>query len=281
MKTAILVFQCLDKKGIISKIVNFISEQDANIIYADQHSTNPENGYFFIRIEFCFNKKDLTFSKLKKEFAPIASHFNAQWDIFNKNKRLKMGLLVSKPDHCLSDLLYRWKSNELNVDIPFVISNYDTHKDLLQQYGIPLYIIDVNNKITAEKEILKIAKQADFLVLARYMQILSPDFLKKYKKDIINIHHSFLPSFKGANPYLRAYKLGVKVIGATSHFVTENLDEGPIIEQIVDRVSHCDAVEDLKRKGKTLEQLALAQAIHLYLDYRITKYKNRTIVFHK
>jgi formyltetrahydrofolate deformylase len=279
MKTGVLIFQCLDQKGIVAKLAEFIFKHNANIICADQYSTNPKEGYFFIRIEFCFNSKEATFAKLREDFIKIAAAFKARWKMVDKDEKIKMGILVSSPDHCLAELLYQWRSGDLNVDIPFVISNHDKHAELLRRYGIPYYIVAADSKDRKEKEILKLIEKSDFLVLARYMQILSSDFLKVYNKDIINIHHSFLPSFKGANPYLQAHEKGVKVIGATAHFVSANLDEGPIVEQLVARVTHKDSVEDLKNKGKNLEKIALANAIRLYLDYRVIKFKNKTIVF--
>ena len=280
MKTAIILFQCEDQKGIVAKISNFILEKDGNIIDADQHSTNPINGHFFIRIEFCFDEKNHAEAIMEQEFELIASEFNADWKIYYKNKKNRMGILVSKPDHCLFNILYRWKSGEFNVEIPFVISNCPEHKSLVKQFGIKFYYIKATKEDKKEKEILKIiSDKTDFLVLARYMQILSPEFLNSYNKDIINIHHSFLPCFKGAAPYSQAFEKGVKVVGATAHYVTANLDEGPIIEQMVEKISHKDTVDALKEKGKNLENMAIAKAIQYYTEHRVIKYQNKTIVF--
>ena len=280
MQTVILLFQCEDRKGIVAKVSDFICRHNGNIIAADQYSTDPEGGHFFLRIEFYIDEHTDSLNALQAAFISVGQEFNADWKMYRKQDKLRMGIMVSKPDHCLFDLLYLWRSGELSVDIPFVISNYDEHHDLVTQFGIPYYCIPAAKDDKKENEILGLVQETtDFLVLARYMQVLSLDFLKNYGKDIINIHHSFLPSFKGANPYRQAFDRGVKVIGATSHFVTEDLDEGPIITQIVENVSHKDSVETLIRKGKNLEKRALSHAIHDYIDYRIIRHKNRTIVF--
>jgi len=191
-----------------------------------------------------------------------------------------MGIFVSEPDHCLVDLLYLWSSGELNVKIPFVLSNVEKHRKLVASYNIPFHYIPADKNNRKEEELLSSAlNSTDFLVLARYMLVLSPDFLQKYNKDIINIHHGFLPFFKGADPAAKALEEGVKVIGSTAHFVNNELDEGPIIAQEVQNVSHKDSREDLVRKGKNLEKKALASAIASYIDYRVIRYENKTIVF--
>ena len=281
MKTATILIQCPDQKGIIAKISNFIFKHDANIIQADQHSTDPENGRFFMRIEFYFDDAVLPVKNLNEDFSELAANLNASWKIQYKGIPLRMGILVSKYDHCLADILYRYQSGELNIEIPFVISNHNKVENLVNQYNIPFHHIPVNpDKKEAEAKILElVSDNTDFLVLARYMQIITPHFIEAYNKEIINIHHSFLPSFKGANPYRQAYERGVKIIGATSHYITENLDEGPIIEQSVQEVSHKDDVEVLKRKGRNLEKITLANAIHAHIESRIIRYLNKTIVF--
>ncbi len=282
METAIFLMQCTDQKGIVAKISDLIFRYNANIIQSDQHTTDPENGQFFMRIEFCFDPLIISKQHLEEEFRILAKKLNAKWQLHYTSKKLRMGLLVSKQDHCLVDTLYRWKCGELSVDIPFVISNHENVGDTVKKHQVPFYHIPIsdNNKSHQETEILSLVKeQTDFLVLARYMQVISEDFLKGYRKDIINIHHSFLPSFKGANPYRQAYERGVKVIGATAHYITGELDEGPIIEQVVKRVSHRDSVEILIRKGKNIEQLALANALRAYTEHRIILYRNKTIVF--
>ena len=280
MQTVILLFQCDDKKGIVATLSDFIFKHDGNIVTADQYSTDPAGGHFFIRIEFYIDETRYDKLAVEKDFLSVAGQFNAEWNMYYKHEKLRMGIFVSEPDHCLVDLLYLWKSGDLNITIPFVVSTCAGHREIVEQYKVPFHYIPATKDDCKESELLEIAgKQSDFLVFARYMLILSADFLKKYNKDIINIHHSFLPSFKGAAPYKQAFEKGVKVIGATAHFVTEKLDEGPIISQIVEPVSHRDSVGELERKGKNLEKRALAHAVHNYIDYRIIKYKNKTIVF--
>lgn len=278
--TFILLFQCSDQKGIVARISDFILRQGGNIINADQYSTDPEGGHFFMRVEFFVKDSSADKEVLGARFAPVAEEFFGQWKIYDKRQTLRMGIMVSRFDHCLAELLYLWKSGELQVKIPFVISNYPQHKELVEQYRIPFYHVAADKNNRKEEELLNFAcENSDFLVLARYMLIFSPEFLTKYSKDIINIHHGFLPSFKGAKPYHQAFDQGVKVIGATAHFVTSKLDEGPIITQMVEQVSHKDDVASLARKGKNLEKQALVRAIASYIDYRIIKYKNKTIIF--
>jgi len=280
MKKAILLFGSIDKPGIIARIASFIASNYGNIVQADQHST--ESGSFFIRVEFSYDSSKVTIDDLFSSFQEVATGLNGDFQMHDYENKKRMGILVSKFDHCLVDILYRWKKRELLVDIPFVISNHEDLKELVESYGIPFYYFPVTKETRLEQEmkILELAKEdTDFLVLARYMQILSDDLLKQYNRDIINIHHSFLPSFKGADPYRQAYNRGVKIIGATAHFVSADLDEGPIIEQIVNRVSHRDSVESLKRIGWRLEQDALSMAIKKEIESRIIRHKNKTIVF--
>lgn len=233
-----------------------------------------------MHVEFATDRSRWDKVSLARDFASIAADFNAEFKIYDKQEKLRMGILVSKPDHCLFELLYLWKSKELVVEIPFVVSNFEGHRELVESYGIPFYFIPATKEERKEQELLTLAKEkSDFLVLARYMLILSPQFLKEYNKDIINIHHGFLPSFKGAHPYRQAFQEGVKVIGATAHFVTDKLDEGPIITQRVEYVSHRDDVASLIRKGKNLEKHSLADAVLNYIDYRIIRHGNKTIVF--
>ena len=279
MQTYILLFRCRDQKGIVAKISDFILKQDANIIKANQYTTDPEGGYFFLRIEFTSASGQVGIPFLMESFKPIGQEFAAQWNIYNKTQLLRMGVLVSKPDHCLLDILYLQKLGELRVDIPFVASNYDEHRKIVEQHNIPFYFIPANKDSRREGEFLSLALNTDFLVLARYMLVLSANFLKAYNKDIINIHHGFLPSFKGADPYALALKLGVKVIGATAHFANELLDDGPIISQAVEYVTHDDNLGSLLRKGRNLEKRALTEAILSYIDYRLIRHENKTIVF--
>ena len=279
MRTFILLFQCRDQKGIVARISEFILKNQGNIITADQHSTDFESGYFFIRVEFLIDTQ-VNKETMNADIMLVGKQFNADWRIYDKADTLRMGILVSDQGHCLADILYLWGSGELKVNIPFVLSNSPKHEKLVKQYNLPFYLVSATKDDRREKEILeRAAKETDFLVLARYMLVFSEDFLRRYAKDIINIHHGFLPSFKGADPYGKALQQGVKVIGATAHFVNEQLDEGPIISQEVESVSHKDNRDDLVRKGRNLEKKALANAVFSYLDHRIIRHENKTIVF--
>lgn len=276
----VLLLQCEDKVGIVARVSDFILRNDGNIITADQYSTDPEGGHFFMRVEFVMSKFGPGKLGLKKNFTPVAKEFAARWNIYSKRDKLRMGIMVSRFDHCLFDLLYLWRSGGIKAEIPFVISNYSGHQELVEQFKVPFCYIPADKSDRKEKDILsKISATSDFLVLARYMLIFSRDFLSRYGKDIINIHHGFLPSFKGARPYHQALREGVKVIGATAHFVSEELDAGPIIAQALEHISHRDDLKSLVQKGENLEKRSLAQAIMQYLDYRVIKYQNKTIVF--
>ncbi len=280
MRTFILLFQCQDRKGIVAKISDFILKHEGNIVTADQHSSDPQGGYFFIRVEFILDKDQYAKKDLISAFSSIGKEFGADWNFYDKSENLRMGIFVSEPDHCLVDLLYLWNAGELKVKIPFVLSNCEKHRKAVTGYNIPFYYVPANKDNRRESELLSYAAgSTDFLVLARYMLVLSPDFLKKYNQDIINIHHGFLPFFKGADPVGRALAEGVKVIGSTAHFVSNRLDEGPIITQEVEHVSHKDNREVLIRKGRNLEKRALATAVSSYIDHRIIKHENKTIVF--
>lgn len=275
-----LLFQSRDRKGIVAGITDFIFKKGGNILAAEQYSTDPSNGHFFIRVEFFISDGGWSARRLSAEFAPFASDFDAIWSIADTRERMRMGILVTKPDHCLYDLLYLWRSGELNADISFVLTNCEAHRPMVEQFGIPFYFVPSSKEDRMEDHLLALVKGAcDFLVLARYMLTLSRGFLDSYGKDIINIHHGFLPSFKGARPYHQAHAQGVKVIGATAHFVTEKLDEGPIICQKVEPVSHKDSVQSLMRKGKNLEKDALSSAVVDYADHRVIRFGGKTIVF--
>ncbi|MFA6239773.1 MAG: formyltetrahydrofolate deformylase [Candidatus Hydrogenedentales bacterium] len=282
MTTAVLLIQCPDRKGIIARVSDFVFRRDCNILTADQHTTDPEGGRFFMRVVFALDESKLDRAEFETAWAEVAKELQAAWEIHYDTQTLNMGILVSKQDHCLFDLLYRQRSGELRVNIPLVISNHESCRDLVERYGVPFHYVPVTpeTKLKAEQQMLDLVQNTtDFLVLARYMRVVSDGFLAAYKKDLINIHHSFLPSFKGADPYRQAYERGVKIIGATAHYVTADLDEGPIIEQRVERVYHKDTVEDLKRKGRNLEKLALAKAIRVHVEHRIIRDAHRTIVF--
>ena len=280
MKTFILIFQCKDQKGIVAKVSELIFKCKGNIVALDQYSTHLKAGRLFMRIEFMAEEKDLIKDKLDRQIKSIARYFKAGFKLYDKGRMLRMGVLVSKPDHCLADILYLQKRGELSVEIPFVISNFLGHREMVEQYKIPFYFIPAAKKNRKEDEILRHALQStDFLVLARYMLVLSPKFIKTYGKDIINIHHGLLPSFKGANPYQQALDAGVKEIGATAHFVTEKLDVGPIIAQAVEQVSHKDDLKSLLLKGMSLEKRALNDALHAYIEHRVIRFKDKTVIF--
>jgi formyltetrahydrofolate deformylase len=280
MEHAVLLFQCPDQQGLIARISALVHRCGGNILVLDQHTTAPEQGLFFMRLEFAFDPQGTPKEALEREFAQLAKDLAADWHISYSGQRLRCGVLVSGQLHCLTDLLFRHATGELDMDLALIASNHEQGRRWAKHYGIPFALVPAGaDKAAAEAELLALVKDCDFLVLARYMQILSPAFLDAYGRDVINIHHSFLPSFKGSSPYQQAYDKGVKVIGATAHFVTKDLDEGPIIEQLVDRVSHRDDVEALKRKGRDLERMALARALAAYTSHRVIRHMNKTIVF--
>jgi formyltetrahydrofolate deformylase len=277
-----LLISCLDRPGIVAAVSRFLVEHKANIVRSDQHTTDPDGGIFFMRIEFDLEDFDSSYKLILKDFESVARDFSMNWKFASEKKIKRMAIFVSKEDHCLMELLWRWKSNDLPVEIPMVISNYDVHRETVETYGIPYYYIPVtaDTKREAEKTALELIEdKTDFIVLARYMQILSSDFISQYPAKIINIHHSFLPAFIGANPYRKAFDRGVKLIGATAHYVTDDLDEGPIIEQDVQRVNHRYTVEDLRVMGRQAERIALARAVYWHIEDRILVYGNKTIVF--
>ncbi len=278
---AVLLIQCPDQPGIVAKVSDCLYQSGANILTADQHTTDAQGGRFFMRIVFALDDGQ-ALGAFEERWHPLAQQLRADHELHDVAKRPRMGILVSKYDHCLFDLLHRQRAGELAADIPMVLSNHEDARDLVERYGIPFHHIPVTKetKLDAERAIIDAARgHTDFLVFARYMQIVSDGFLGGYGKPVINIHHSFLPSFKGANPYRQAYERGVKLIGATAHYVTAHLDEGPIIAQAVEAVYYKDTVEDLKRKGRNLEQYTLASAIRAHIERRILQFENRTIVF--
>ncbi|MCB1215488.1 MAG: formyltetrahydrofolate deformylase [Deltaproteobacteria bacterium] len=280
--TAILQIICPDQAGLVAKIADFIHQHQGNIVDLGQH-TDPVSKTFLMRIEWELKSFKLKKSDLKKYLKTWEKQYQMDIKLFFRSQKLKLGILVSKYPHCLEDLLMRQSLGELSVKIPVIISNHPDSSKVAKYYGIPYQQVSVEekNKVQAEAKILKILKkhQVDFVVLARYMQILSQDFIAHYPNQIINIHHSFLPAFKGGKPYHQAYSRGVKIIGATSHYVTAELDNGPIIEQRVARVSHRHGVEDLIRLGRDQERLALAEAVRLHSEHRILAYENKTVVF--
>jgi len=263
-------------------MTNFVFQLGGNIVDSDQH-TDLETGIFFMRLEWEYDRLRLARALLLKKVKDLTSRFKMRYELHFKEDRERMAILVSKYGHCLYDLLGRQQLGEMEVEIPLILSNHPDLKPVADHFGVPFHVIPVlsGNKEKAEARQLALLKKhrIQLVVLARYMQILGPSFVKAYPNRIINIHHSFLPAFIGGKPYHQAYARGVKVIGATSHYVTENLDEGPIIEQSVVRVSHRDRVEDLIRKGRDQEKVALANAVRMHLEHRILAYGNKTIVF--
>jgi formyltetrahydrofolate deformylase len=280
-KSAILLLSCPDRKGIVAGVSGFISEHGGNILHADEHGDH-DSDTFLMRVEFDPAELDLPLSDFVFHFSRIATPFDMQWRLAMSDVRQRMAILVSKYDHCLVDLLYRHQSGELACDIPCVISNHPDSQPLADFYRIPFFLVPVEKeKQAAERQVLSLLKHhaVDFIVLARYMQILSEEFVNAYPSRIINIHHSFLPAFVGAKPYHQAFTRGVKLIGATSHYVTEVLDDGPIIEQDVARVSHRDSVDDLIQKGRDLEKVVLSRAVRWHIENRVLLYGNKTVVF--
>lgn len=281
MKKITLQIHCKDQSGIIATVTNFIANNNGNIVYIDQH-VDREQDIFFMRLESEFTSFSMEGFKLNFK-TELAERFNMKWRIYNDEEKPKMALFVSKYDHCLYDLLGRYNSGELNLEIPFIISNHNTLKPIADSFNIPFYHIPVtkDTKAEAEAQQLKLcdAHGIDFIVLARYMQIVSSKIINKFPNKAINIHHSFLPAFVGAKPYHSAYKRGVKIIGATSHYVTEELDAGPIIEQDVERISHTYTIEDLIAKGRDLERVVLANAIKLHIKRKVMVFNNKTVIF--
>lgn len=282
MKKITLLIHCKDQKGIIASVTQFILEQKGNIVYIDQH-VDRELGVFFMRLEGEFGD---TFNIIDFETnfqQHIVLQFDIKWELYPSSFKPSMALFVSKYDHCLYDILGRFKSGELNVTIPFIVSNHPDLDKIAESFNIPYYYIPINkeNKEEATAKQIELLKKfkVDFIVLARYMQIIPKSMISEYPNKIINIHHSFLPAFVGAKPYHSAYKRGVKIIGATSHYVTEELDAGPIIEQDVGRVSHTHSIEDLVAKGRDLEKIVLSTAIKLHVKRKVMVYNNKTVIF--
>ena len=280
--SAILLISCPDAKGEVATIADFVYRHNGNILHADEHA-DEESGLFLMRVEFDPQDFDIDLAHFDKHFAPVAEKFQMKWRLAQSSHRQRMVIFVSKYDHCLVDLLYRHQSGELACDIPLIISNHADNQPIAEFYKIPYEVVSVSreNKMAAEARIQSLIDKhsPDFIVLARYMQILSSEFVKRYPQRVINIHHSFLPAFVGARPYHQAFERGVKLIGATSHYVTEVLDDGPIIEQDVVRVSHRDTVEDLIRKGRDLEKVVLSRAVRWHVENRVLLYGNKTVVF--
>jgi formyltetrahydrofolate deformylase len=281
-KSAVLLLSCPDRKGVVASISGFVFQHGGNILHADEHS-DVDSGTFLMRVEFDPAEFDVPLNDFARHFSPIAIDFDMRWRLAQSEYRPRMAILVSKYDHCLVDLLYRHQSSELACEIPCVVSNHPDSQPIADFYRIPFFLVPVekDDKQGAERQVLSLLGRhgVDFIVLARYMQILSDEFVNAYPRRIINIHHSFLPAFVGSKPYHQAFTRGVKLIGATSHYVTEVLDDGPIIEQDVVRVSHRDSVDDLIQKGRDLEKVVLSRAVRWHIENRVLLYGNKTVVF--
>ncbi|WP_455380737.1 formyltetrahydrofolate deformylase [Acidihalobacter prosperus] len=277
-----LVMSCQDRIGIISTVTRFIAENGGWIIEASQHADAAKN-WFFMRYVIRADSLPFGVEAFRSAFAPIGEHFAAEWRITDARVPKRVVLMVSRLDHCLTDLMHRWRSNEMEFDIACVISNHENLREFVEWHGIPYHYVPVprDDRQHAFDQVNHLLETyaADVVVLARYMQILPPELCIKYAGRVINIHHSFLPSFIGAKPYHKAFERGVKLVGATCHYVTEELDAGPIIEQDVVRVSHDDTVEDLVRLGRDVEKLVLARGLHYHLEDRVLVLDNKTVVF--
>lgn len=281
--TATLRISCPDQKGLVSRVTDFIQRNEGNIVALDQHTDNIEK-QFFMRIEWELRGFLLT----KEQIAPAFQHAIAipcqmEWELNFSDEKLRMAIMVSRLSHCLYDLLARYHSGELNVEIPIIIGNHECMESVAAQFGIPFHLLKITKENKAEQEAVQMQlmrdNQIDFIVLARYMQILSDDFIRAYPNRIINIHHSTLPAFVGAKPYHQAYNRGVKLIGATGHYVTAELDAGPIIEQDIIRVSHHDTPETMVSKGKNVEKIVLSRAVEAHVSHKTLVFKNKTVVF--
>ncbi|NIA30573.1 MAG: formyltetrahydrofolate deformylase [Actinobacteria bacterium] len=281
--SAILLIHCPDRKGLILAVTEFIKKNNGNILYLGQH-VDAQKARFFMRVEWELQDFIIPTEKIGEYFdVLLARKFNMQWKLYFSGRVPRMAIFVSKLPHCLYDMLSRCQSGEWDIEVPLIISNHPYLEKPAKQFGVDFHCFSMtsSNKKEQEKNQLEILNklEIDFVVLARYMQILSEDFVAHYPNRIINIHHSFLPAFPGAKPYHSAYERGVKIIGATSHYVTADLDAGPIIEQDVVRVSHADSIKDLVRKGRDLERVVLSRAIWAHVQRKILVYDNRTVVF--
>jgi formyltetrahydrofolate deformylase len=280
--TATLLVSCPDRRGLVASLAQVLYGHGANILDSDQHS-DPVAGQFFQRIRFDRAELHTDLATLERSIGEVAERFGMDWRLSTSERRQRMAIFVSRLDHCLYDLLLRHRAGELDCDIPLVISNHDELRPVAEQFGLEFHHVPITAESKPEQEAheleLLAAHEIDLVVLARYMQILSASFVERYPNRIINIHHSFLPAFSGARPYRRAYRRGVKLVGATAHYATGELDEGPIIEQSVARASHRDSVDDLTRKGRDVERTVLAAAVRAHLENRVLVYENKTVVF--
>ena len=283
MKTAKLLLHCPDKPGILAEVTDFITVNKGNIIYLDQHVDHVEN-IFFMRIEWELQDFLIPQEKIEDYFATLyAQKYAMSFRLYFSDTKLRMAIFVSKMSHCLFDMLARYTAGEWNVDIPLIVSNHPDLQHVAERFGIPFYLFPITKENKAEQERLEMDLLAKynitFIVLARYMQVISEQMINAYPNRIINIHHSFLPAFVGAKPYHAAFERGVKIIGATSHYVTTELDAGPIIEQDIVRITHKDTVQDLINKGKDLEKIVLSRAVQKHIERKVLVYKNKTVIF--
>ncbi|MDF1859842.1 MAG: formyltetrahydrofolate deformylase [Verrucomicrobiales bacterium] len=280
--TAILLVSCRDQPGIVAAVSEFLFQNQGNIVDIDQH-VDQENGIFFMRVEWEIDGFSVSRDQLERAIAPLAGRFSMTWSLYFSDVIPRVALFITKDNHCVYDLLSRQESGELRMEIPLIVSNREDLRSIADRFGIHFHYFPITKETKPEQESREIAllkeHGVDLVVLARYMQILSPLMTEAFPNRIINIHHSFLPAFPGARPYHSAHKRGVKLVGATSHYVTEDLDEGPIIAQGVTPVSHSDAVHDFVRKGRALEQSVLSRAVWLHLNRRTLVHTNRTVVF--
>jgi len=282
-RTAIILLHCPDRPGIISDVTNFITVNQGNIIYLDQYVDRVEN-IFFMRIEWELEKFAIPEEKIEDFFATLyGKKYDMYFRIYFSDQKPRMAIFVSKMSHCLYDLLARYSAGEWDVEVPLIISNHEDMRPVAQQFGIPYFCLPITKENKAEQEEQEMQLLRDngitFIVLARYMQVISEQMIEQYRHKIINIHHSFLPAFIGAKPYHAAFERGVKIIGATAHYITTELDAGPIIEQDVVRVTHKDTIETLVNKGKDLEKIVLSRAVQKHIERKILTYKNKTVIF--
>ena len=283
MNTAILLISCSDKKGITTTITNFISKNNGNIEHADQH-IDKQNNTFFMRVEWSLDGFSIDREKISEEFSSIAEKFDMNWSLYFSDKIPRVAIYVSTSPHCLYDILLKYRQKYLNCLIPLIISYHTDLKSIAEEFGVPFYYFpkSAENKEEVEQKEMELLKREkiELVVLARYMQIFTKRFIDEFPNRIINIHHSFLPAFAGMDPYKQAWKRGVKIIGATSHYVIEELDAGPIIEQDTVRINHRYSLSDLKRDGEDLERLVLSRAVRWHIERKVLVYENKTFVFY-
>jgi len=280
--TAILLLSCPDRIGLVAEFSGFISKNGGNILSLNEY-VDTETNTFFFRVTWDMKNYHISGSSPEEDLLPLFNKFKASWQLNFLEKKERIAIFVSHYDHCLRDILWRYSMQEYNIEIPLIISNYPDMEHIAHRYGISYYCFPINKENKRNVELQEIAllkeHQINSVILARYMQILSPAFVAEYSNRIINIHHSFLPAFAGSHPYRQAYEKGVKIIGATSHYVTAELDEGPIIEQDITRISHKDTLQDILRKGRDLERIVLARAVRFHCEHRVLVHGNKTVVF--